>query len=160
MPVLVRVRCGRSRIRRPSLEKLAQQVLTAVGKSEAELSLELVSDRRIRGLNRHYRGLDVPTDVLAFPMREASGPVNVLLGDIVISLETARRQARAGGHPLREEVTALLIHGVLHLCGYDHEGGERDASRMRRKELEVLKHSRPIPSFIPEQPFRRNGRHK
>ncbi|MGH9813893.1 MAG: rRNA maturation RNase YbeY [Candidatus Acidiferrales bacterium] len=87
----------------------------------------LVSDRRIAALNRSYRGRPRPTDVLSF----ATGG-NGYLGDVVISAPTARRQARRYRHSLAEEIKLLMLHGLLHLMGYDHE---TDSGRMNRREL-------------------------
>jgi len=86
-------------------------------------------------LNRQYRGKAATTDVLSFPMREGSfaSLSPHLLGDVVISAETADRQARAAGRPLQDELTALLIHGILHLLGYDHQTPS-EARRMKRLE--------------------------
>jgi probable rRNA maturation factor len=94
-----------------------------------------VTDREIRDLNRQYRGKDKPTDVLSFPLADALCPH--LLGDVIISIETATRQAQRRGHALLEELQTLLIHGILHLLGYDHEISRREALRMRRKEQEL-----------------------
>ncbi len=89
-------------------------------------SAVLVSDRRIRELNRRYRKRSAATDVLSFPLRE-----NGYLGEVVISASTARRQARRYRHRVEEEVKLLLLHGVLHLLGYDHE---TDRGQMARRE--------------------------
>ncbi len=89
-------------------------------------SAVLVSDRRIRELNRRYRRRSAATDVLSFPLRE-----NGYLGEVVISAPTARRQARRYRHHVEEEVKLLLLHGVLHLLGYDHE---TDFGQMARRE--------------------------
>ncbi len=94
-----------------------------------------MTDPEIHRLNRHYRGKDQPTDVLSFPLSDALQPT--LLGDVVISVETATRQAQRRRHSLREEVQTLLIHGILHLLGYDHEISRSEAIRMHRKEREV-----------------------
>ena len=93
-----------------------------MGCPEAEVGCLLVTDRRIRALNRRYRGEDTPTDVLAFSQREGGGPPGQpgLLGDVVISVETAARQAARAGHSLTREAALLLIHGILHLLGHDH----------------------------------------
>jgi probable rRNA maturation factor len=93
-----------------------------LGCPEAEVGCLLVTDARIRALNRHYRGEDHPTDVLAFPQGQGSGPAGYpgLLGDVVISVETAARQAARAGHSLTREAALLLIHGILHLLGHDH----------------------------------------
>lgn len=97
-------------------------------------------DRAMRTLNRRYRGKDRPTDVLSFSFREGAFPQVQpdLLGDIVIAVPVAERQARERGHSLRREIERLLVHGVLHLAGYDHEQNEAAALRMRRKELQLL----------------------
>ncbi len=100
-------------------------------------SVLLVDDAAIRDLNRTYRGVDTPTDVLAFPMREGrfGRLLPDLLGDVVISVETARRHAGAG--VLRAELALLLVHGILHLVGYDHhEPAARQ--RMWRKQRAIL----------------------
>jgi probable rRNA maturation factor len=100
----------------------------------------------MRRLNARYRGIDRPTDVLAFAMRE--GPHADLhpqvLGDVVLSAETALRQARSRRHSLVEELTRLLIHGTLHLLGYDHELSPADAKIMRRKERELWRLVEPL----------------
>lgn len=97
-------------------------MLRALSLPEAELSVLLCNDATIRALNREHRKIDKPTDVLAFALREGkamAGPVG-LLGDVVISIDTARKQARTHARPLWDEVTMLLAHGLLHLLGYDH----------------------------------------
>jgi probable rRNA maturation factor len=94
-----------------------------------------VTDPEIHILNRQYRQKDKPTDVLSFPLADELQPS--LLGDVVISVETATRQARRRHHLLREELQVLLIHGILHLLGYDHEVSRGEAIRMHRKEREV-----------------------
>ena len=148
MPVLFRCRLRRRIVREPRLITLAQKILTICGDPGAELSLELVGNQRIRRLNRQYRQQDYPTDVLAFPLREADGPRTSLLGDVVISLPKAAQQAAQHGLSIEEELRKLLIHGILHLKGYDHEMGEMEALRMRRKEREILKKLRPFPNFL------------
>jgi probable rRNA maturation factor len=96
-------------------------MLVELGLAEAELSVLLTTDLAIKELNRTYRRKNRPTDVLAFPMDEVpSGPTPRLLGDVVISLETAALQAQNAGHSLALEATELLAHGLLHLLGYDH----------------------------------------
>jgi probable rRNA maturation factor len=100
----------------------------------------------MRRLNARYRGSDRPTDVLAFPMREGAFAHlhPQLLGDLVISVETAQRQAQARHHSLAEELTHLLIHGTLHLLGYDHEVSPADARLMRAKERELWRLVAPL----------------
>ena len=110
------------------------------GKS-AEISIVLVDDERMQELNREYRKADRPTDVLAFSQLEgepAKAPEDrVALGDVVVSIDTAERQAAEQRHALENELDLLIIHGVLHLLGYDDET-EADATEMRRHEKRIL----------------------
>jgi len=130
--------------------------MSAAGEVDSELSIDLVGDRRMRGLNFRYRQQDRTTDVLAFAMRESEGPFHSsLLGDVVICVPTARRQARAAGHSLDNELAALLVHGVLHLCGYDHERSEKEAKRMQRRERAIF--SKVYPSSGGTGDVRRPG---
>lgn len=99
------------------------------GGEGVELSIALVSDEVIRDLNRSFRRKDKPTDVLAFPMSDAPKadfPRSGLLGDVILSIETARRQAAANSRPLAAELTMLLAHGLLHLLGYDHQTDDEE----------------------------------
>jgi rRNA maturation RNase YbeY len=147
MPVYVRSRLARGKIHHHRLARIAERLLAMSRESGSELSVELIGDRRMRRLNRVYRRQDRSTDVLSFPMREARGPRTKLLGDVVISMPTARRQARQAGRSVSEELAMLLIHGVLHLCGYDHERGEQEARRMRRRERAMLRGLSPLPDL-------------
>jgi probable rRNA maturation factor len=127
------------------VEADALRLLELLGLDEVELSLVLCDDARIQALNRDYRGKDAPTDVLSFSMREgeeaeADDPV---LGDLVISLDTAARQASELGHTLEDELRVLTIHGLLHLLGYDHERGEAEAQEMAARERDLLKRLAP-----------------
>ncbi|MFZ5946043.1 MAG: rRNA maturation RNase YbeY [Bacillota bacterium] len=128
------------------LEALVQKCLDAEKIDPgAEVSLVFVDDEEIRDLNKTYRRKDVPTDVLSFAMQEeGEGEINILdgeeeilLGDIVISLETAQRQAQEYNHSFEREVAFLMVHGLLHLLGYDHLN-ESDTQKMRQKEEELL----------------------
>jgi len=111
---------------------------------DAELSVLFVGDRAMRTLNRQYRGKDRTTDVLSFSLREGrfNGVQPDMLGDIVISAPTARSQALAAGLTLQQELERLLVHGLLHLVGYDHERGADDARIMQLKERSLLKRLR------------------
>lgn len=123
MAVLVQSRGLRRRsVRHPQLAWRAEAMLEELGLGDAELSILLCDDSTIHELNRRYRGKDKPTDVLAFPMQEGPepSPNPNLLGDVVISVPTATRQARERDRPIIVEVTFLLAHGLLHLIGYDH----------------------------------------
>ena len=104
----------------------AERILVALGAGGAELSVLLCDDRFVRALNLQWRGRDRATDVLSFSMREGEGadPQDPVLGDVVISLETAARQAAERGHSAAREVQVLLVHGVLHLLGHDHDEDE------------------------------------
>ena len=149
MSAEVRIRLRRRRqIRRKAFIFLANTILDAVGESNAELHIELIGDHRMQRLNREYRGKNVPTDVLAFSQREAPGRRSSLLGDVVISVHAALRQANVRHHSVDEELAVLLIHGILHLCGYDHERGEPEARRMRRRELILRRLVHPLPRLV------------
>lgn len=117
----------------------AAEFLARLGLTGCELSLSVVTDRTIRRLNRTWREKDKPTDVLSFPGGEqvpgAPGPR--LIGDVVISLDTAVRQAKGYGRPLEEELRRYLAHGLLHLLGHDHED-PKDAKKMAALEETLL----------------------
>jgi len=97
--------------------------------SAAEISLSFVKDEEIRELNARYRGVDAPTDVLTFPLDD-----DPVLGDIVVSVPTARRQAETYGHSLRREIFFLIVHGFYHLLGYDHDTEEAESEMFQRQE--------------------------
>jgi probable rRNA maturation factor len=120
------------------LSKIAHRVLEVLGLNKVELSIVLVSDAQIKRLNKLYRNKDKPTDVLSFPIGEK---VNgwLILGDIVISVDTAKRQAKELGYSLEEELKRLLVHGLVHLLGYDHELGGEEEKRFFELEEFVLK---------------------
>ncbi len=114
-------------------------MLVALRKPDAELSVLLCDDQQIHALNRDYRGKDRPTDVLAFALQEGEAlrGQEHMLGDIVISVQTARRQAREKGHSIRYEITFLLAHGLLHLLGYDHQTDAEERKMQKTTELLV-----------------------
>ncbi len=139
MPAVVATRAlSRPPIRTAEVRTRADRMLIALRMPDAELSILLCDDATIHELNRDYRNKDRPTDVLAFAMREGEGGElhPSLLGDVVISIETARRQAREHGRSIAAEVTQLLAHGLLHLLGYDHRTDEED--RVMRARTDVL----------------------
>ncbi|HSL27753.1 MAG TPA: rRNA maturation RNase YbeY [Anaerolineales bacterium] len=106
--------------------------------SDAELSIVLTDDIRLQQLNREYLGIDSPTDVLSFPSNETDPETDArYIGDILISIPRARAQAEAAGHAPEAEVQLLVVHGVLHLLGYDHAEAEEKA-RMWTAQSEVL----------------------
>lgn len=108
---------------------------------QTELSVSIVGDRTMRAINREYLGKDRPTNVISFSMKEGDfGDLNPQsLGDVVISADTAMREAEDGDITLFERMSFLLMHGILHLCGYDHErSGAIEAQRMETKEVELF----------------------
>ncbi len=126
------------------IERIAGKLLERENlPGEIEISVLFTDNEGIRQLNREYRGIDTPTDVLSFPLStpeelaQAPEETEVLLGDVVISVETAREQARQQGHSIKRESALLLTHGLLHLLGYDH-GSEEERERMRQMESEVV----------------------
>jgi rRNA maturation RNase YbeY len=131
---------GAPRFDRRLLERRARLLLAALGMPRAELSLALVSDAAIAKLNAAHRGKRGPTDVLSYSLATGAHAAHRagLLGDVVIAVGVAARQAREIGHPLNDELLRLSIHGVLHLLGYDHEIA-RDAKRMQAKERALWK---------------------
>jgi len=102
------------------------------------VSVFLTDDKTIQELNKTYRNKDKPTDVLSFPINEKVGDW-LLLGEIVISVDTAKRQASSLGHSLQEELKRLLVHGFVHLLGYDHELGGEEERKFFALEEYVLK---------------------
>ena len=130
---------------RTVLQKTAELLELA---DETEISVLLVDDATIQELNRDYREKDVPTDVLSFPLEEElegegepeiiGGPAARMLGDIVISVEKAVTQAAEYGHSVERELAFLLVHGLLHLLGYDHDKGEAAKKLMRSEEKRIL----------------------
>jgi probable rRNA maturation factor len=131
-------RAGLPRIDRALLRRRARRILAALDRRRAELSIQLLDDAAIAELNRRYRGRPRPTDVLAFSLLEGAHADRRgdLLGDVVIGIETAARQARARRRRLDDEVARLLVHGALHLIGYDHLRSA-EARRMRAQERRV-----------------------
>lgn len=150
MKLKVYIRNNQRKIKLPSgLRLLVRKCCLAVlayekFKDDAEISVSFVDNEEIRKLNKAYRGLDKSTDVLSFPLGE-NGVYDTncetgakLLGDVVISMETAVKQAYIYGHSLDREVGFLTVHSMLHLLGYDHETSPLDSAIMREKEEEIL----------------------
>ena len=102
----------------------------------------------MQSLNRKHRQQDYPTDVLAFPMGEFPGIPEVFLGDVVICLPIAISQAPAYGNTPDQEILRLIIHGTLHLLGYDHETNKQEAKRMRLKEQRIFQRLTPVPCLL------------
>jgi len=142
------VSTGKNRgLRSTTLRALLTAALTRLGYPRASVSLVLTDDARVRSLNRDFLEIDRPTDVLSFPLAERreleDTTRDLFLGEIYISVETARAQARAARRPLIREVAHLAIHGLLHLLGHDHaRPGER--RRMRAIESRLLRTLGPM----------------
>jgi len=143
-PVTVNVSAARGMAKHaPLLRRLARASLRHLGEDGSELSIALIGDDEMRRLNRDWRGKDRTTDVLAFAQREGEGAPAAagapgLLGDVVLSLPTAERQAAERAHGVERELAELLVHGILHLLGFDHERSPAEARRMFGKQREVL----------------------
>jgi rRNA maturation RNase YbeY len=126
----------KSRTIRAKLKK----ALNGLGCRDRELSVLLTDDRRIAELNERYRGKKGPTNVLSFSMQEGEPAPSGqgMLGDVVVSVETAIEESKKTAEPYERTVDRLLAHGILHLLGYDHERSAQEARRMRREEKKVI----------------------
>jgi probable rRNA maturation factor len=132
---------SRTTLKRTITKVLNHRAFAALPDQLNEVSVLFTNDKTIHQLNLDYRGKDKPTDVLSFPQDEtlAKAVHSPSLGDLVISVQTARRQAREFGVSYRNEIERLLIHGLLHLAGYDHEKvSAKKAQQMRRAERSIL----------------------
>ncbi len=118
-----------------SWQRFGEQALTTIGKAGHHATVAFVSDRQIKLLNKRFRGLDKPTDVLSFPAgdEEFTETTEPNLGDIAISVERAQSQAVENGLVFENEISQLILHGLLHLCGYDHETDEGQMNRLERR---------------------------
>jgi probable rRNA maturation factor len=119
---------------------MARDILSALDCHDVQLSVLITDDMEIASLNKQYLGRTGPTNVIAFPMREGefSDIAPEILGDVVISIETTEREARESNMELETRFSELLIHGILHLLGYDHENDEQQAREMEEKSRELL----------------------
>ncbi|MDJ0991591.1 MAG: rRNA maturation RNase YbeY [Desulfobacterales bacterium] len=140
MAVLISNQQDKRPISEKKTQKTAQAILDALASPDAELSLLVVDDDGIAPMNQQYLGRTGPTNVIAFPMQEGDfGAMNPhLLGDVVISVETCQREAEAAGIGFDRRFAELLIHGILHLFGYDHEKSSTEAERMFHKSENLL----------------------
>lgn len=136
MPVVIDNRQRHVPVSRARLSRSVQRALEAVGRPAGEVELALVGDHEIRQMNGAFRGIHRRTDVLAFPLETPHAP-GPLVGQIVISADTASRQARRLGVPLSAELALLATHGVLHLVGYD-DRDPVEADMMHRRERDIL----------------------
>jgi probable rRNA maturation factor len=126
---------SRQRRRRIDCERwqvFGEKALKAIGKTDHDATIAFVSDRQIKILNKRFRGLDQATDVLSFPAGhdQFASASQTSLGDIAISVERAENQAEENGLTLENEIAQLILHGLLHLCGYDHETDQGEMNRL------------------------------
>lgn len=126
-----------------AIKTAARRILELLDKPHSELSIALVGNEQIQALNASYRAKDEPTDVLSFPADQRLPDGTLLIGDVVISVEKAAAQASARQKSLDQEIEALLIHGILHNLGYDHERSARDARVMKAMERKLASALRP-----------------
>jgi probable rRNA maturation factor len=141
MEILINNEFPEIKVDAQKIEQQIGKVLTSLDCNEHEISILFIGDQGIRELNDQFRGIDRPTDVLSFPQileGELEIPGALVLGDVAISLETARSQSEEHGLSLEEELTLLLIHGILHLLGYDHEISDQEEEKMRSKTRELF----------------------
>jgi probable rRNA maturation factor len=142
MAILIESRQKKIDIDIPRVRQAVNYILTYLHIEDSEISLLFVDDEGITSINDTYLHRNCPTNVIAFPMREGEfGDVNPhILGDIVISVETTRRYSEQEDIPFDDELDYFIIHGLLHLLGYDHEGSETESERMKQKEREIFLH--------------------
>lgn len=141
MPLLINNRQKFTKLNVRQIRSDLLKVLKYLQCQDREISLSLVDDKSIQAINLEYLGRDKPTNVISFGMQEGEWPdiQPTVLGDVVISVETACRDALAGNIEVDDEILFLFIHGLLHLLGFDHESGvEEEATIMKRKEKEVF----------------------
>jgi len=140
MEVLIENRQNRHRLSKQKMHTTARIILNALGFPDAQLSILIVDDTQIAEFNLAYLNHAGPTNVISFPMQE--GPFSDispnLLGDVVISADTAHREALEAGMGMVERFNQLLIHGILHLTGYDHVNSEEEAAVMEQKSNELI----------------------
>jgi probable rRNA maturation factor len=130
----------------PRLARTAQRALAALGRPDGEVEVLLVGDAEIAGVNARFLGIVASTDVLAFPL-EVPGAPGGLLGQVVLSADTARRQARRLHVPVALELDLLVTHGILHLVGYD-DRSPLEASLMHRRERDLLEMTARVPERL------------
>lgn len=141
MPLSIQNRQRSIRLNTAKLSKDVHRLMTYLGCDQQELSIVFSNDQFIQNLNRTYRQKDYPTNVLAFPQdkSEFDHPDTLLLGDIVIAVPTAAREAHALEQPIADRLFYLIVHGLLHLLGYDHERSTEERLAMETREAEILK---------------------
>ena len=146
MEVLIDNRQSRHKISLKKIKQTVQVILDALDCPDSEISILIVDDPQIEELNQQYLNRKGPTNVIAFAMREGefSDLSPQLLGDVVISTDTAAREAQISSTSMERRFNELLVHGILHLMGYDHETSEDDARVMEDKSRELMKHIRNV----------------
>ena len=140
MEVLIDNRQSSCGISREKIEQAVRVILGALDCPDGEISILMVDDTQIEKLNRKYLNRNSPTNVIAFPMREGefSHLSPHLLGDVVISTDTAKKEAQNSGMSMEQRFKELLVHGILHLFGYDHETSVQDARKMAKKRRQLM----------------------
>ena len=140
MEILIDNRQGRHPVLQTEIQEKGKVILNALALHDRELSLSFVDDAEMLEINSQYRGKEATTNVLSFPMDDGGASfVSPLLGDVIISCDTAAREADERGLTLSQRYSQLLVHGILHLAGYDHELGEDEEAEMAEKSLELLR---------------------
>ena len=139
MPVEIVQRGAGKKLPSRKIKKIALAILELVAEKNAELSLALIGNAEMRRLNARYRKKNYPTDVLSFAVEGVVPKETRLLGDVIISVEKAVEQAEDRGHSFEQELVTLLIHGVVHLSGYDHERSANEARAMARVEKRIYR---------------------
>ncbi|ACO04127.1 MAG TPA: rRNA maturation RNase YbeY [Persephonella sp.] len=141
--ILINKELGDRSITKKFVKEAVEKILEHLNIDNVEISITLTDDSTIKEINRQWRGKDKPTDVLSFPIDEKPPKYRYrILGDVVISLPYAKKQAEEIGLPYREEIIRLLIHGILHLLGYDHERSEKEAQVMFSLQDEIFENIR------------------
>jgi probable rRNA maturation factor len=140
MQILIENRQNRHQLSTKKIQKTATRILNALGYPDAQLSIVIVDDDEIAALNEQYLAHTGPTNVISFPMLEGEFPdvTPGLLGDVVISADTADKEATEAKMPMTTRFNQLLIHGILHLVGYDHVHSEEEAAVMEKKSDELM----------------------
>jgi probable rRNA maturation factor len=140
MEVLIDNRQSRQKISLKKIRQTVRVILDALDCPDSEISILIVDDPQIEELNQQYLNRQGPTNVIAFAMREGefSNLSPHLLGDVVISTDTAAREAQMAARSMEQRIEELLVHGILHLMGYDHETSEDDARVMEDKSRELM----------------------
>ena len=141
MEILIKLDSQIPGLKKQEIKRKMAKLLEDLGFLDKELSILLTSDQTIARLNEAYLGRQGPTNVIAFPMEEqpqGNQAISPMLGDIVVSVDMAIKEAKETGESVTEAIDRLLIHGLLHLAGYDHENSEEEARRMRAQEERLM----------------------